>query len=193
MEATRENVGGQRVHGISLEDNRTRIAKFAEYTDNWNGYGAKLFDPVFLNQVLNGIISDLKPQPEIYPLPDGGLQLEWEKSNGEYLELEIHQGDTEHRFFHMPASASGDGSYCVKPYGSIHINETVRGFYAREIGLITKMWSIMPKDDFRAVTEFLLRADPEATCWPYEYVADTMKAATGRTVASESTARPSDD
>lgn len=192
MEAARKNVGGQRVYGISLENNRARIANFAEYTDNWNGYGAKAFDPVFLNQVLNGIISDLKPQPEIYPLPDGGLQLEWEKSNGEYLELEIHQGDTEHRFFHMPASASGDGHYCVKPYGSAHINETVRGFYAREIGLITKMWSIMPKDDFRAVTEFLLRTDPEATCWPYEYVADTMKAATGRTVASESTARPSD-
>jgi len=192
MEVTCENVGSKRVHGVSLEDNRTRIANFAKYTDNWNGYGAKAFDPVFLDQVLNGIISDLKPQPEIYPLPDGGLQLEWKKSNGEYLELEIHQGDTEHRFFHMPASDSGDGSYCVKSYGSIYINETVRGFYAREIGLITKMWSIMPKDDFRAVTEFLLRTDPEATCWPYEYVADTMKAATGRTVASESTTRPND-
>jgi len=59
-------------------------------SQNWNGNNAEPFSESIINQAL-GIInsSSLKFQPELFPTGRQSIQLEYEKSNGNYLEIEI--------------------------------------------------------------------------------------------------------
>ena len=56
--------------------------------ENWNGYGAHPFDfDVIMNAFY--ILQMLKHPPFISPTANQSIQMEYEKSNGDYFEIEV--------------------------------------------------------------------------------------------------------
>lgn len=77
----------------TLKGNMEKLDEIAKFEKNWNGYDA---DPIpedliaETRSILNGL-GDL-PQPFVAPFGGGdGLQIEWEKPDGTYLEIEIRR------------------------------------------------------------------------------------------------------
>ena len=69
-------------------DSLTRLTQIAMLKNNWDGYGAEPLprDTIFRAQRL---IRSLHFQPEIFPTAAGSIQIEYEKDNGDYLELQF--------------------------------------------------------------------------------------------------------
>ena len=68
--------------------NLTKLQRIAQLKDNWDGYGAEHFSEQLINHA-NSLIRRLYIQPEIFPIADGSLQIEYEKDNGDYLEFQF--------------------------------------------------------------------------------------------------------
>lgn len=58
--------------------------------ENWNGYGAPAFTSTLLD-IAKKIIIGLDHLPEVFPFASNGIQFEYDKPSGEYLEIEIHE------------------------------------------------------------------------------------------------------
>ncbi len=71
-----------------------RLSELLALQPNWDGYGAERIDPDalrFANDVLDDVLEWPIPAPQIFPVPDGGVQLEWSAGPVE-LELELEPG-----------------------------------------------------------------------------------------------------
>lgn len=73
----------------TLEDNLKRLDMISELQSDWNGYGAEPIDPAAIERTKR-IIFKMDVQPDVFPLATNGVQIEWEFSNGWYLEFEIY-------------------------------------------------------------------------------------------------------
>lgn len=62
--------------------------------ENWNGYGAHPFD---FDVIMNAfdILPMLKHPPFISPTANQSIQMEYEKSNGDYFEIEVFKDHIE--------------------------------------------------------------------------------------------------
>ena len=60
-----------------------------ELKDNWNGYGAKSFNPLFVEKC-RGIIKELNDSPFVVPTANNSIQIEYTNNHG-YLEIEIFE------------------------------------------------------------------------------------------------------
>ena len=69
-------------------NNTKRLTQIAMLKNNWDGYGAEPLprDTIFRAQRL---IRSLHFQSEIFPTAAGSIQIEYEKDNGDYLELQF--------------------------------------------------------------------------------------------------------
>lgn len=75
--------------------NMQKLEKFRSFEKDWNGDQAETFSLELLARVRNVLNSNILPrQPEIFPLADGSIQMEWEKKNGEYLEITTNTSKT---------------------------------------------------------------------------------------------------
>ena len=77
--------------GYSLEkvrSNKQKLDYFLNLPENWNNNDASKFKETLINKVRR-IIDYLEFQPDIFPTAQNSIQLEYEKSNGDYLEFEI--------------------------------------------------------------------------------------------------------
>jgi|GEM_PF-5061563 len=73
-------------------NNITRINSFRKLEPNWNKNNAGQFTEAVIEKALAFINSnDLKWQPNVFPTGRNSIQLEYEKSNSDYLEIEIYQ------------------------------------------------------------------------------------------------------
>jgi hypothetical protein len=71
-----------------------RISEIAALVDNWDSYGAVPTNPLALRRaqlVAERMLTLPLPAPRLFPVPDGGVQLEWSAGPVE-LELEIQPG-----------------------------------------------------------------------------------------------------
>jgi hypothetical protein len=71
-----------------------RFVELAELREDWDGYGARPVDRhalVVAEKLVRETLRVGWPTPEIFPIPDGGVQLEWSAGSME-LELEIEPG-----------------------------------------------------------------------------------------------------
>ncbi len=71
-----------------------RLDELTTLASNWDGSGAQSVDRGALRLAGAVIIQALRaglPEPEIFPVPDGGVQIEWQAGPVE-LELEIECG-----------------------------------------------------------------------------------------------------
>lgn len=80
--------------GDGAERLEARFAELAELREGWDGYGAQPIDRhalVFAETVIRDTLKAGWPTPEVFPVPNGGVQLEWGAGSME-LELEIEPG-----------------------------------------------------------------------------------------------------
>ena len=73
--------------------NLQKIDQIGRLEAGWNGEHAKAFSKQLLNLARN-IIVGIHIQPEIFPTAADSIQMEFGKTNGEYLELQICENDT---------------------------------------------------------------------------------------------------
>ena len=77
-----------------MNKNLVAINNLREFKENWNGYGAKGFSSElcdFLEKIIKELDED--NQPKVFPTGRESIQIEYEKDNGEYLEIEIFSPD----------------------------------------------------------------------------------------------------
>lgn len=76
-----------------------KISELARLAENWDSYGSRPIQGAAIKQASDalGYLSSLNlPPPQIFPVPGGGLQLEFEQS-GRELEIEfLPDGSTEY-------------------------------------------------------------------------------------------------
>jgi hypothetical protein len=80
--------------GDGVNQLEVRLIELAELRDGWDGYGAHPVDRHALVAAERLIRETLRagwPTPELFPIPSGGVQLEWSAGSME-LELEIEPG-----------------------------------------------------------------------------------------------------
>lgn len=65
-----------------------KLYEIATLDENWNGYGAH---PIDFDVVMNafGMLFMLNHPPFISPTANQSIQMEYEKSNGDYFEIEV--------------------------------------------------------------------------------------------------------
>lgn len=69
-----------------------KLQKINELSDNWNGYGAKPVSKEVIQEVRR-IVSQLDYQPEVFPLSDNEIQLEFDGPDQSYMEIVIGTKD----------------------------------------------------------------------------------------------------
>ena len=75
------------------QENIRKLEQISLLADNWDGNGSKAFDKQLIAKVKD-LIGVLDVQPEIFPLSYGSIQMEYEKEDDSYLEIEINLNDT---------------------------------------------------------------------------------------------------
>lgn len=72
----------------AIDKNIEKLTKIEEMKENWNGYSSAPFSHAFISFIKNEI-RKLEIQPQIFPIADGKLQLEYDRNDGGYLEFEV--------------------------------------------------------------------------------------------------------
>ena len=73
-------------------ENLKKLQKINKLSDNWNGYGAKPVSKEVIQEVRR-IVSQLDYQPEVFPLSDNEIQLEFDGPDQSYMEIVIGTKD----------------------------------------------------------------------------------------------------
>ena len=74
-----------------LSATQRKIAELAQLPENWDSYGSRPIRPAAIEQAADilAYLSKLNlPRPQIFPVPGGGIQLEFQQERRE-LEIEI--------------------------------------------------------------------------------------------------------
>lgn len=72
----------------AIDRNIEKLTKIGEMKENWNGYSSVPFFHDFIS-FIKVEIRKLEIQPQIFPIADGKLQLEYDRNDGGYLEFEV--------------------------------------------------------------------------------------------------------
>ncbi|MBE5827344.1 MAG: type II toxin-antitoxin system Phd/YefM family antitoxin [Butyrivibrio sp.] len=80
--------------GISSirNDNLSKLENIRNLKDNWNGNGAPAL-PINLIEKTRKLLEDLPIQPEIFPTALSTIQLEYDNSRRDHMEIDIGQSD----------------------------------------------------------------------------------------------------
>jgi len=79
-----------------------KLIQLANLDDNWDSYGAKKPDTVALiaaTDLAHELFGGYTPIPDVFPVPNGNIQLEWSIYNLE-LEIEVKNGTSCSAYFH---------------------------------------------------------------------------------------------
>ena len=99
-----------------------KMIAISELPDNWNENGAKRFSDKLIAKCYS-ILFELTVFPEIFPVADGSIQFEFEKSDGSYLEFDIFENEvSEYRTY-------PDGREIERIVDKNKISEEVKNFY----------------------------------------------------------------
>ena len=105
--------------------NIQRINEIEKLEKGWNGNGADPFSRELINNVRR-IIENAVYQPEIFPTANDSIQLEYDKKNGEHMEIEIFESKDAEVFIIDSNGIEHDEEI---PADTLVINERVRKFY----------------------------------------------------------------
>lgn len=106
-------------------NNLEKLEKIAKLENGWDGENAKAFDSKLIQRVRN-IIMHLDNQPEIFPTACDTIQIEYDRDDGSYLEIEISDSD-EASLFSIDSSGV-ETSSVIEPIPQT-INKAVSYFY----------------------------------------------------------------
>ena len=93
--------------------------------DNWNGNGAPAFTMSVTDRI-ESLIYNLNIQPEVFPTACGTIQLEYDNSRKDYMEIEIGESDTAEVFV---VRFNGEEAYSSVPVTTDDINRLAGEFY----------------------------------------------------------------
>ena len=105
--------------------NTHRINEIEKLEQNWNGNGAEPFSQKLIKCV-RSIVENAVYQPEIFPTANDSIQLEYDKKNGEHMEIEVFEAkDAE--VFYIDVNKNEHEEKISSD--TLIINERVRKFY----------------------------------------------------------------
>ncbi len=106
-------------------DNLNKLALIQALKRGWNGNDAPAFKDSVIKKV-QGIIEKIDIQPEVFPTALGSIQLEYDNSKHDHMEIEINDSDMAKIFI---MRYSGEESFESIPVTSEAINKRVGEFY----------------------------------------------------------------
>ncbi len=81
------------VEKVLISDDKLESIKklniISSLQDNWNGNGSKALSVELIDKVKR-LVMFLDVQPDIFPTASGSIQIEYDKNNGEHLEIELY-------------------------------------------------------------------------------------------------------
>lgn len=104
--------------------NLNKLSMISNLNDNWNGNGAKSFS-LDLVAKCSYIINEIIRQPDIFPTGRNSIQMEYEKANGEYLELEVFEDE----IYFLYVDKNEEETEGILEFDINKINECVLKFY----------------------------------------------------------------
>lgn len=105
---------------------RKKLQEIAALPDNWNGEGSHTLSKELIHFVDN-LLQSLKYKPELFPTADEYIQMEYEKSDGAYLEFRVKGKAEKIDVFEL--SKDGEERYDSVDADSMSINSRVESFY----------------------------------------------------------------
>ncbi len=124
-----EATGNDRFISARADDLKThnlnKLGQIRSLRDNWNGNGAPALPKDVINRV-EALISELVIQPEVFPTALGTIQLEYDNSRRDHMEIEISGSDNAELFM---IKYNGEESYETIPATADEINKRIGEFY----------------------------------------------------------------
>ena len=80
----------------TLKENLIKLDEIRKFEKDWNGYNADPISPIAVDraeQILVELDKAKLPQPFVAPTVANTIQLEWEKEDGLYLEINVDAKD----------------------------------------------------------------------------------------------------
>ncbi|MCQ2504390.1 MAG: hypothetical protein MJ103_04075 [Saccharofermentans sp.] len=108
--------------------NLKRLSEIEKLTDNWNNNGAGKI-PASIIKSVRKLLMTIEFQPEIFPTACDALQLEWDNSKGEYLEMEILEDSV--NVFQI--DSEGSELHSTIEFDEEAVKALVRDFYDRAV------------------------------------------------------------
>lgn len=105
--------------------NLSKLASIRSMGDNWNGNGAPALSKAVTDRV-ESLIKSLIIQPEIFPTACGTIQLEYDNSRRDHMEIEIVDSNPAEVFI---IRFNGEESYTSVSVTSDDINKLAGDFY----------------------------------------------------------------
>jgi hypothetical protein len=105
--------------------NLQSVENLRKFEEDWNGYGAGSFSAElcdFMEKIIKNL--DEEYQPKLFPTGRESIQIEYEKTNGEYLEIEVFSSRRIELF-----QITADGKEIEKNIGYDEIERAVKTFY----------------------------------------------------------------
>ena len=109
---------------IHIDKSLNLLSEIASLPNNWNLNGAPAFSEQLIS-LCRDIVHRLSHQPDIFPTANDSVQMEWENSNEDYLEIEIFENGTIEA-----AMRKNDGSWIENKLDVSTIGEYVERFLA---------------------------------------------------------------
>ena len=106
-------------------DNLNKLTLIQSLKAGWNGNDAPAFEDSIIKKVFN-IIEKLDIQPEVFPTALGSIQLEYDNSRRDHMEIEINNSDMAEIFI---VKYSGEEAFELIQATSEAINKKVGEFY----------------------------------------------------------------
>ena len=101
-----------------------KLDQIRSMKENWNGNGAPAFSKILIDKVEN-LVNGLEIQPEVFPTAMGTIQLEYDNSGCDHMEIEIKENDQAEVFIVYSTGKEMHETICVSPDA---INKRVASF-----------------------------------------------------------------
>ncbi len=114
-------------------NNRTKINlkkldEIEKLSQNWDKYGAEPLSQRLINETRE-LLKKIYIQPEIFPTATGNIQIEYEKENGDYLEIQL----TPEQQCEIYIATKDNEHYEKINQNANEINKLVNNFYGLSI------------------------------------------------------------
>ncbi|MCR5625699.1 MAG: type II toxin-antitoxin system Phd/YefM family antitoxin [Lachnospiraceae bacterium] len=106
-------------------DNLRKLSYIAALKEGWNGNGAPAFDKKLISKVRE-LLENLSIQPEVFPTALQTIQLEYDNSRRDHMEIEVGLSNTAEIFL---VRYDGSESFEQIPADADHINKKAGAFY----------------------------------------------------------------
>lgn len=88
VEVSESDTTGNQLFLTQMKYNILTLESYRNLEPNWDGYNAPPIDSRIIDNSIS-LVASLSLQPEIFPTGRNSIQLEYEREDGDYVELEV--------------------------------------------------------------------------------------------------------